>query len=179
MRRKNAETQGTKERFNHRKWLVSRQSWCRAIQTYEDTLSFGVISKLSHQNCQTMLFGFPRLSFYIFKWHRRSRPSRASAFLRQSLSRTSTRDWQDLKISRFRKESNLDWAKLSKTEQKRIVWEATVWEYMAWGENVILLNELMRLPWCHFYSPLIAALWPQIQSSVPSTSRSIRMTRRP
>ena len=64
------------------------------------------------------------------------------------------------------KESNLDWAKLSKTEQKRIVWEATVWEYMAWGENVIL-HELMRLPWCHFYSPLIAALRPQIQSSVP------------
>ena len=30
------------------KMIVSRQSWCRAIQTYEDTLSFGVISKLSN-----------------------------------------------------------------------------------------------------------------------------------
>ena len=109
MRRKNAETQGTKERFNHRKWLL--QGKAGAVQFKHMKTLYPLES---HQNCQTMLFGFPRLSFHILKWHRRSRPSRASAFLRQSLSCTSTRDWQDLKISRFQTKAILieqNWAK--------------------------------------------------------------------
>ena len=170
MRRKNAETQGTKERFNHRKWLVSRQSWCRAIQTYEDTLSFGVISKLSHQNCQTMLFGFPRLSFYIFKWHRRSRPSRASAFLRQSLSRTSTRDWQDLKISRFRKKAILieqNWAKANSLGGYRLRIHGMRWKCHTseWINATAMVPFLQPLDCCAL--------------AADPKQRSIRMTRRP
>jgi hypothetical protein len=148
--------------------IASRQSWCRAIQTYEDTWSFGA-SKLSHQNCQTMLFGFPRLSFYIFKWHRRSRPSRASAFLRQSLSRTSTRDWQDLKISRFQKKAILieqNWAKANSLGGYRLRIHG-----MRWKCHTSWINATAMVP---FLQPLDCCA----QAADPK-QRSIRMTRRP
>lgn len=163
MRRKNAETQGTKERFNHRKWLL--QGKVGAVQFKHMKTLYPLES---HQNCQTMLFGFPRLSFYIFKWHRRSRPSRASAFLRQSLSRTSTRDWQDLKISRFQKKAILieqNWAKANSLGGYRLRIHGMRWKYVrSKAANVTKRGDERR-----------GSAW---LPEVPSTSRSIR-TRRP
>ena len=147
------------------KMIASRQSWCPAIQTYEDTWSFGA-SKLSHQNCQTMLFGFPRLSFYILKWHRRSCPSRASAFLRQSLSCTSTRYWQDLKISRFQKKAILieqNWAKANSSGGYRLRIHGMGWKCQIQSSEQRMCKERWwkesRLGYLKFHPLLVPLGW--------------------
>ena len=107
MRRKNAETQGTKERFNHRKWLL-RQSWCRAIQTYEDTLSFGGVTKLSNYVVwlSTIKFLHLKMTSKVTSVTGLGFPSSKPQPHFSRVTRS-----EDIQIP---KESNLDWANWTK-----------------------------------------------------------------